>query len=48
MSDSAKNETYQMKIEEGKNAPRSVWKGYFSKLAQIKREIQMIAVLTLK
>ena len=26
MIDSAKNETYQMKIEEGKNDPRSVWK----------------------
>ena len=26
MIDSAKNETYQMKIEEGKNAPSSVWK----------------------
>ena len=25
MIDSAKNETYQMKIEEGKNDPRSVW-----------------------
>ena len=24
--DSVKNETYQMKIEEGKNDPRSVWK----------------------
>ena len=26
MIDSAKNETYQMKLEEGKNDPRSVWK----------------------
>ena len=26
MIDSAKNETYQIKIEEGKNNPRSVWK----------------------
>ena len=26
MIDSAKNETYQMKIEEDKNDPRSAWK----------------------
>ena len=36
MIDSSKNETYQMKIEEGKNDPRSVWK-LFQQFGTIKK-----------